>query len=383
MWRWWSSPIAVGIPTVIVCLIGCNPAAGQTAPVQRPQMSDELFKNVQVLKGIPVNEFLGVMGFFSASLGKSCVDCHDSDSGWENYVSDKNPTKRAARAMIRMASEINKNYFGGRQVVTCYSCHRGGPHPKVTPNLAALYSPPAEGEPDDVVQQATGPPSADQILDKYIQALGGSQRLAGLMSFRATGTSVGYGLDAEKRPTEILAKAPRQRATVVHADNGNTTTIYDGRDGWIAAPNLPLPVLPLTGGDLEGARLDADLSFPATIKQAFTRWRVGTPTEIDDKDTQVLQGVTATGNMATFYFDTETGLLVRQLRYSTSPVGRLPTQVDYSDYREVAGVKIPFRWTVTWLDGRESFELTDVQPNVPVDTARFAKPAPPAKVGGR
>ena len=319
------------------------------------------------------------MGFFSASLGKSCVDCHDSDSGWENYVADKNPNKRTARRMIEMVSTINKNFFGGAQGVTCYSCHRGGPSPKLTPNLTALYSPPAETEADDVVQQAPGAPSADQILDKYLQALGGAQRVAGLTSFAAKGTTVGYGLDAEKRPLEIFAKAPDQRATVIQEEKGTTTTIYDGRSGWIAAPNLPLPVLPLTGGELDGAGLDAALSFPARIKQAFTRWRVGVPVDIEDREVQVLQGTTAAGNIATLYFDSKSGLLMRIIRYARSPVGRLPTQIDYSEYRDVAGVKMPFRWNILWLDGRETVELTEVRPNVPIDNAKFAKPAPPGR----
>jgi outer membrane lipoprotein-sorting protein len=354
-------------------------ARGQAVPEQKPQMAEELFKNVQVLKGIPVNEFLGIMGFFSASLGKSCVDCHNSDSGWENYVADTNPNKRTARAMIRMAAEINRNFFGGRQVVTCYSCHRGGPHPKVTPNLTVLYSPPVENEPDDIVQEAPRGPTADQILEKYIQALGGAPQLAGLRSFVGKGTSVGYGLEAEKRPMEIFAQAPNQRATIVHADNGDTVTIYDGQSGWIAAPNLPVPVLPLTGGELAGAKLDASLSFPAAVKQALTRWHVGVPAEIEEREVQVLQGTSAGEAFATFYFDKESGLLVRQLRYANSPVGRMPTQIDYSDYREIAAVKMPFRWTVTWLDGREDFELSEVEFNASVDPARFAKPSPPLK----
>jgi len=307
------------------------------------------------------------------------VDCHDSDSGWGNYVSDKNPNKRKARAMIRMASEINKSYFGGRQVVTCYSCHRGGPHPKVTPNLMALYSAPLEDEPDDVVQQTRGASSHDQILGKYVQVLGGAQRLATLTSFVARGTSLAYGVEAEKRPTEIYGKGPNQRATVIHSENGDTITVYDGHTGWISAPNLPVPVLPLTGGDLEGAGLDAKLSFPAAIGQALTRWRVGAPAEIDGQEVQVLQGTSEGGTLVTLYLGSESGLLVRQLRYGASPVGHIPTEIDYSDYREVAGVKMPFRWTVTWLDGRETFELTDVQVNVPVDASRFAKPAPPSK----
>ena len=75
-------------------------------------------------------------------------------------------------------------------------------------------------------------------------------------------------------------------------------------------------------------------------------------------------------------FDVETGLLTRLVRFSNSPVGRVVTRVDYSDYRDVAGVKEPFKWTVTWLDGRSTYELTSVEPNVAIDAARFSKPVP-------
>ena len=76
-----------------------------------------------------------------------------------------------------------------------------------------------------------------------------------------------------------------------------------------------------------------------------------------------------------FYFD-QTGLLVRVVRFADTAVGRVPTQVDYSDYREVAGVKVPFKWTVTWTNGQTTTELTAVQPNVAIDAARFSRPAP-------
>jgi len=89
-----------------------------------------------------------------------------------------------------------------------------------------------------------------------------------------------------------------------------------------------------------------------------------------------VQGTTPGGSIATLYFDPNTGLLVRMRRYAASPVGRMPTQFDFSDYRDVAGVKMPFKWTMTWLDGRENVELSEVQPNVPIDAAKFAKPAP-------
>jgi hypothetical protein len=90
---------------------------------------------------------------------------------------------------------------------------------------------------------------------------------------------------------------------------------------------------------------------------------------------QPVQGTTAGGGTATLCFDLESGLLSRLVRFDESPVGRIVTQIDYSDYRDVAGVKIPFRWTVIWLDGRSTFELTEVQPNAPIDAARFARPA--------
>jgi hypothetical protein len=77
-----------------------------------------------------------------------------------------------------------------------------------------------------------------------------------------------------------------------------------------------------------------------------------------------------------FYFDSETGLLTRLVRYANSKVGRLPTQIDYSDYRDVPASDA-VQDQVTWLDGLESIELTDVQLNAPVDAARFGKPGPP------
>ena len=135
--------------------------------------------------------------------------------------------------------------------------------------------------------------------------------------------------------------------------------------------------MPLTGGELDGAKLDAEMAFPARVKQVLSKWRVGRPSIVNDRKVQVVQGASAGGAMATLYFDDESGLLVRVLRYANSPVGRIPTQIDYSDYRDVAGIKMPFHWTFGWLDGRENVELAEIQPNVPIDAAKFAKPAPP------
>ncbi len=367
--------------TAVVCLLRVAPASGQAAPEQKPLMVEDVFKNVQVLKGIPVNQFMQTMGFFSASLGLNCTYCHVTESlaNWEKFAEDV-PLKRTARRMILMVNAINKDNFQGRRVVTCYSCHHGGQRPKVIPSLAEQYSTPEE-DPNEVeiTGQAPAGPSADQILDKYIQALGGAQRLAGLTSFVAKGTYEGFETFHMKVLLEVFAKAPAQRTTIVHTLQGNSTTTYDGRVGWVAAIDKPVPVLSLAAGDdLDGAKLDADLSFPARVNQALTQWRVGFPAAfIGERETQIVQGTSTGGSRVKLYFDKESGLLLRTVRYTATPVGIVPTQTDYSDYREVAGVKMPFHTVVTWTDGQATTELSEVQPNVPIDAAKFAKPSAP------
>jgi photosynthetic reaction center cytochrome c subunit len=339
--------------------------------------AEEVFKNVQILKGIPVDEFMGTMGFFSASLGLNCTDCHGDKSGgdWARYADD-NPRKQMARRMMQMVNTINQTNFGGRQVVTCNTCHRGTSRPNVMPSLDLLYSSPPPDEPGDPIQQAAGQPPAEQILDKYLQALGGLQRVAALTSFTAKGNYIAYD-DADKSPLEMYARAPGQYSIISHSRSGNITWTFDGRSAWIAAPatDKPVPVLAVTGQDLDGVKLESQVFFPVRIKEALTGWRVGIPTLINDREVNVVQGTTANGGTATLCFDVETGLVTRLVRFSNSPVGRIVTRVDYSDYREVAGVKMPFKWTVTWLDGRSTYELTSVEPNVAIDMSRFARPS--------
>ena len=245
----------------------------------------------------------------------------------------------------------------------------------MTPSLEEVYGTPLLREPEEIATQATGAPPADRILDKYIAAIGGAGRLAKIASITAKGTFEGYE-DSEKRPVELFARAPNQRTLLVHTADGDSTTTYNGGAGWSAAPiaQRPVEVLAFGGDELEGARLDASLLFPAGIKGLLSDWRVGFPVTIDDRDADVVQGLTSRRSPVKLYFDQESGLLVRQVRYVDTPPGRAPTQVDYGDYRDVAGVKMPFRLKVTWLDGRATIEWTEMQPNTPIDASRFARP---------
>jgi len=366
---------------IIVCLLGVAVNAQTPAPAQdKPLMAEQVFKNVQVLKGIPVNEFMDTMGFFAASLGLNCVFCHTTESleDWTHFADDV-PRKKTARGMIALVNNLNKNNFGGRRVVTCYTCHHGNERPKVIPSLAEQYGiAPEDPNEVEVVAGAAQGPSADQILDKYIQAIGGAQKVAALKSFVGKGTFDGYDTNHLKVPMEVYAKAPGQLAQVMHIQIGDSTTVFDGREGWIASVDRPVRLLPdLPGYEQDAAKLDAELAIPVRIKQALTQWKTGFPiTSIDDKDVQTVEGRGAGGTRFKLYFDQESGLLARVLRYEPTAVGTLPIQVDYSDYREVGGVKIPFKWVVTWTNGQSHNEFTDVQANVAIDASRFAKPAP-------
>jgi outer membrane lipoprotein-sorting protein len=370
---------------LFVCVLLGVSVSGQVASprtAEKPLMAEDVFKNVQVLKGIPVKEFMNTMGFFSAATNLNCIDCHSPESeSLEGYAIDT-PRKQTARRMIRMVNAINEANFGGRRSVTCYTCHRASDRPEAIPSLLDQYSVP-EDDPNRVEVIPPGPVqsvkkiSPDQILDKYIQAIGGAPQLAKLTSFVARGTYEGYDTLSVKVPVDVFASAPNQLTTVVHTQNGDSITTYDGTNGWIAAADKLMQVLPLAGGDLEGAKMDAALSFPARIKQEF-QWRTGFPSvSIDDRSVDVIQNAARGNTGAKLYFDSESGLLVRQVHFVDTAVGVIPTQVDYSDYRTVAGVKVPFRRVVTWTDGRSTIELSQVQPNARIDTAQFAKPAPP------
>ncbi len=355
---------------------GIVAALALAAAIAGAQPAEQVFKNVRVLKGISVDQFMATMGFFSASLGETCTDCHSAESGgsWARYADD-NPRKNKARAMLGMMNAINKTYFGGNREITCYSCHRGVERPDVTPNLADLYGPPPVKEPDELREPVRKTGSADVVLAKYVQAAGSAERISALTSFTAKGTYQGY--QDEKYPVDFYAQAPDRTSIVIHTAAGVSITTYDGSSGWIAGPatERPAPLIELTGGDLIGAKLDAAVWFPSQLKSALMEWRDQGSVTIDGREMQMLQG-TADGRFpVNLYFDSKTGLLARMVRYNDSPVGLAPTQVDYSDYRDANGVKLPHRVQVTWLDGKSDMQLTELQPLAPIDTVRFQRPA--------
>lgn len=376
--------IAATVSTVLLVASGpmLRAQAPQTAATRRPANVDDTFKNVQALKGLSVDDFMLTMGIMCAAVGSDCVGCHPSAGMDKVDWALDTPRKRTARRMVQMVQAINRDHFGGRQVVTCWTCHRGRDKPLTSPTLDAVY-----GEPpfdfDDVIAAAPNMPTVDAVLDKYMRAIGGAAAVGRITSFVATGSSSGYRGFGGGGRVEVSAQAPDKRATLIsfpeYPDRGVSVRTYDGRTGWIATPLAIVPKYELGGSERDGARIDAMLAFPSQIKASLNNLRVGLPTTIEDKDVTVLQGDGPNGTLATLYFDDASGLLVRMVRHGRSPIGRVPTQVDYSDYRDVGNVKFPFHWTFAWLDGRDTFEFSDIKVNVSIPASTFGEPSLPRR----
>ena len=355
-------------------------AAGQTgsAAASTPVLAEQVFKNIQALKGISASDFMGTMGVMTAALGFDCSECHNAAGTDKVDWAADTPRKIIARRMVTMVAAINQGNFGGRQMVTCWTCHRGRDKPVVTPALDMVYGVPTL-EPDDLVPASVpGLRKADEIVDRYLQAIGGAQRLRTITSITATGTSVGFGGFGGGGAVQFFAKAPDQRSTVIEfkAATNRDASIrsYDGKTGWIKTPLTVLGEYQLSGNELDGAKLDAQLAFPGQIKQVLTNLRTLQPATVNDVECDVVQGNGPGRIFVTLYFDQQTGYLVRTVRYAASPIGRMPTQVDYADYRDVDGVKLPFTYTFAWLDGRDAFKLSTVRLNQPIEPAKFGRP---------
>lgn len=378
--KFWSNRLTLSVAGIVAVVASGIPLSAQSATPAKGQTAGEVFKNVTTtpLKGLTVDDFMGSMGVMAAALGFDCADCH-TGAGTDkvNWVYDTQ-RKKIARRMTEMVATINKMNFGGQPMVSCWTCHHGKDVPATTIALDHLYGPPNDEKDDIIAKDDTAPP-ATQILDKYIQALGGQAKLDSLKSFVATGKQEGYVQVKGGGVFEIYAQYPNKRSIRVTypdaPDRGNQSRAFDGTKGWVTTPRALLGEYEVTGSELDGLHLDAELAFPGQIKNVLTDLRVGYPDNVDGTDVMVVQGRGPRGVLATLYFDKNTGLLVREIRYGRTPIGRVPSQIDYSDYREVNGVKFPFKYKFSWLDGRDNYQLTNVRVNVPIDESKFGKPA--------
>jgi photosynthetic reaction center cytochrome c subunit len=363
---------------LIVCGMVITVAKAQSgaAPVSAAtgqKTAEQQFKNIQVLKGTPADQLTPSMQFITASLGVQCDFCHVPNAMDKD---DKKP-KKIARQMMEMMFAINKDNFNGSRLVTCYSCHRGTIRPVATPiideaKMAGGVMPmpmPMSNAGEGESAKPSGP-TADDLIEKYVKALGGAKAIDAVTSHVATGT-IDFG--GVSYPIDLYSKDPEMRASFVHMPDGDNITTFNGQEGWLGAPHRP--TRDMHGSDIDGASMDADLHFATHLKGMFSQVETEGTEKVGDHDAYLVVGKRDGKPPLRLYFDEQSGLLLRLVRYGETPLGLLPTQIDYADYRDLNGVKTPFRWTLARPSGQFTIQAKDMKQNVPVDDVKFAKPA--------
>jgi photosynthetic reaction center cytochrome c subunit len=349
-------------------------AKAQSSPAPQssaPKLAEEQFKNIKVLKGVPADQIFPSMQFITASLGVECEYCHVRGDRGLDFEKDDKKTKVTARKMMEMMFAINKENFEGHRDVTCYSCHRGAADPVATPIIT-------DEEPKPEAERGKAPgdakpvfPPADQLLDKYLAGIGGQAALEKVTSRVEKGK---INANGQQLPIEVYAKAPDKRISIMHLPNGESITAFDGKQGWLSNAGHPHM---MTAAENDAVRIDSDLYFAVHVKNLYKKFTVVAGEKIDGHDTYLVLGRNEGQPPLRLYLDQQTGLLLRLVRYAETALGRNPTQIDYGDYRDAEGVRIPYRWTLARPGNRFTIQLDQVQQNVPVEDARFTPPPPP------
>jgi photosynthetic reaction center cytochrome c subunit len=350
------------------------PGQPQGPPEERP--AEQVFKNIQVFAGMPAGRLQGAMAFIASSLNVDCDYCHIQDFG-----SDRTPAKTRAREMIRMVRDINQRAFQGRDVVTCFTCHQGHATPASTSPIVPLVRPPAAVPSANRVEASL--PSVAQILDRYVQALGGQAALDRVTSrivttARLTGGTANDTMElVQKAPAKVLRTQQSQGYTLWVGFNGARAWAQDSDKSYWGLLN-----------ELQRHEIVRDAEFyqGSRLRNQYGDVTVAGREKIGERETFVVAGTAPEGTRERFYFDAQTGLLLRRYIEERTEFGWFPIQSDFEDYRAVDGVELPF--VVHWSSAgsawgvRPSVKVLEVRDNVPVDAARFEAPPSGGRSGG-
>jgi hypothetical protein len=216
-------------------------------------------------------------------------------------------------------------------------------------------------------------PTVDQILDKYVQALGGKEAIQKITSRVAKGTFAMDQMPGEAT-TEIYQKAPNKIFTDTESPSfGAFKRGFNGTVGWQDTPQTGLA--DLTGGQLADMKRGADFYGDINLKDLYPKMTLKGKESVDGHDAYVIEATSKDGKPETWYFDVDSGLKVRNQSQAEGPNGTVDVDTRLGDYREVDGVKSPFLIHQSFGDFAFTIKLTDVKQNVPIDDAKFEKPA--------
>ena len=365
--------------TVIVFVMLCaytvftgrrvNGAGDSLEPPRRPvsrqgKTAEQVYKNIQVFKGLPASQLQGAMSFMADSLGVGCGYCHA-----KSFESDDKPTKQAARKMIRMVFDLNKggdDLFRGA-AVSCYTCHRGHPRPVSVPAITPVEQ---KSGAQPTVAKADAPlPTVEQVLERYVRALGGQEALAKLQTRVVKGSRV--GADGVLVPEEIYQKAPDKLFVMTTYPSIAFMSGFDGARAWARDGK---GTDQLNDQFAEALRREAEFFNGVRLRELYPHMNVVSRETLGGRETYVVSAPASDRDGEKFYFDAQTGLLVRRYLEFKTALGPTPVRVDYEDYREVDGVKLPFQ--LRWANPRYSWgrKVDEIRHNVPVDDAKFDPP---------
>ena len=383
------------ITYIIVCIVlgsvlavvsmKCRPTRAEAAIVQAQEDKpvEQVQKNIQVLKGMPSSQLLPVMHFMRTSLGVRCDYCHVAENG--KYWMDDKPAKQTARKMLLMVAEINKTNFGGKTVVTCNTCHRGSTQPSHTPAIGQgsfINTTFAEAN----TKSPEVLPTADQVFQRYVQALGGKSAVDKIRTRTTKGTL--------QRPRVINSGTPRA-AILNRGETWTIETFYKAPDKFLAVVTTPDQVIyqafngivgwtrtaegqrELNSAEVAGIKRQADLYKDLSLKEQYSKVGLVGKERIGDREVYVVEARSLENQNEKLFFDVHSGLLLRRMAFTEIKLGLDPVQTDYEDYREVDGMWLPFKVKTSYLDDNHfgtTRTLIEVKQNVPIDDAGFTAP---------
>lgn len=347
--------IVIGVALFAALAFKSPQADAQTQTVTAGQK----FKNIKVLTDMPADQMGQVMNMMSASLGFNCAGCHAA--GDKDFDKDTNEHKISARKMLEMTFALNKQFFEGKPEISCNTCHNGRERPMAVPNLTPAA-------PVERPKQPAVKPLVDDILAKYAASLGTKESLAKVTSRQIKANRIETdGKTIE--PEEIWQKGGKYRSELKYGDY-IVTEVFDGKDAWKRGGS---EAIILKASEIEQIKRDAMLFANPDLKSIYAKLEYRFMDRIDGRDVYIVQATTADNLRERLCFDVATGALVRRVASSMTVLGQFQYQVDYSDFRDFGGVKLPATTrfavpNISWVR-----KITEVK-NVDIDDSKFAQP---------
>ena len=348
-----------------------NQASG-TAIQERA--AEQVYRNIQVFRGLPEAQLLAAMQLMAGSLGVSCQHCHTNQ-----FAQDDKPAKQAARRMIAMMRAINEGDFRDKLSVNCYTCHRGQLKPALVLPVTSNPSAAVETRSTKAVEAM---PTVDQVLDNYLKALGGKFKLDKVTTRSMKGSAVeSSGTNPPtSQPLEIYGKVPGKMLMMRHQANNTLVQAFDGKIAWRQFNGR---VDELRGVDAAFAGRDARFNKDVNLREQFTTMSLIGTEKVGDRDVYVIEGVPNDGHIGNLsygterlFFDIQTGLLLRRLIEIETVLGHVPLANEFDDYRAVNGVKVPFTTRILTPSSKTTLKFSEIKLNDPIADDRFNKPDP-------